>query len=118
MGLLDVQQRQADVGPDVHPRTGHLDEARVHQQLDPGTLERPGELPEVAVPGGVAAGDGDGVRTVGADQLGHLLAEGECYQDPGTDYYTRLDPIKTRNNAINKLKSLGYNVTITPATAA
>ncbi|WP_299167700.1 IS110 family transposase [uncultured Arthrobacter sp.] len=48
----------------------------------------------------------------------HLLAEGECYQDPGTDYYTRLDPAKARNNAINKLKSLGYNVTITPATAA
>lgn len=48
----------------------------------------------------------------------HLLAEGECYQDPGADYYTRLDPAKARNNAINKLKSLGYNVTITPATAA
>lgn len=48
----------------------------------------------------------------------HMLAEGECYADPGPNYYTRLDPAKARNSAINKLKSLGYNVTITPATAA
>ncbi len=48
----------------------------------------------------------------------HLLAEGQCYADPGPNYYTRLDPAKARNSAINKLKSLGYNVTITPATAA
>jgi transposase len=48
----------------------------------------------------------------------HLLADGECYEDPGADYYTRRDPIKARNNAINKLNSLGYNVTLSPATAA
>jgi transposase len=30
----------------------------------------------------------------------HLLADGECYADPGPDYFTRLDPIKARNNAI------------------
>ncbi len=48
----------------------------------------------------------------------HMLADGECYADPGADHFTRLDPIKAKNNAINKLKSLGYDVTITPATAA
>jgi transposase len=48
----------------------------------------------------------------------HLLADGECYNDPGADYFTRLDPVKARTNAINKLNSLGYNVTLSPATAA
>jgi hypothetical protein len=48
----------------------------------------------------------------------HMLADGECYADPGADHFTRLDPIKAKNNAIKKLNSLGFNVTITPATAA
>lgn len=48
----------------------------------------------------------------------HLLADGECYEDPGPDHFTRLEPIKAKNNAIRKLNSLGFNVTITPATAA
>ncbi|BCW73586.1 hypothetical protein NicSoilB8_46300 (plasmid) [Arthrobacter sp. NicSoilB8] len=48
----------------------------------------------------------------------HLLADGECYADPGADHFTRLDPIKAKNSAISKLKSLGFDVTITPATAA
>ena len=48
----------------------------------------------------------------------HMLANGECYTDPGADHYTRINPIKAKNNAINKLISLGYDVTITPAPAA
>jgi transposase len=48
----------------------------------------------------------------------HMLADGECYADPGADHFTRLDPIKAKNNAIKKLKSLGFNVTITAANAA
>ena len=48
----------------------------------------------------------------------HMLATGECYNDPGADHFTQLDPIKSRDNAIKKLTSLGYTVTITPATAA
>ena len=47
----------------------------------------------------------------------HLLADGECYANSGADHFTRLDPIKAKNNAIEKLNSLGFNV-ITPATAA
>lgn len=48
----------------------------------------------------------------------HMLADGECYADPGPAHYANIDPVKARNNAISKLNSLGYNVTITPATAA
>ena len=47
-----------------------------------------------------------------------MLADGECYSDPGADYFTRLDPIKARNGAIKKLNNLGFDVTITPVTAA
>ncbi len=47
-----------------------------------------------------------------------MLANGECYNDPGTDHFTRLDPAKTRNNAIRQLKNLGYDVTLIPPTAA
>lgn len=48
----------------------------------------------------------------------HMLAEGECYAEPGASHFTGTDAVKARNNAISKLNSLGYNVTITPATAA
>lgn len=48
----------------------------------------------------------------------HMLADGECYADPGPDRFIRLDPLKAKINAIKKLNSLGFNVTITPATAA
>lgn len=48
----------------------------------------------------------------------HMLATGKIYDDPGADHFTRLDPIRSRDNAIKKLTSLGYSVTITPASAA
>jgi transposase len=32
----------------------------------------------------------------------HMLADGECYADPGADHFTRLDPTKAKNNAIKK----------------
>jgi transposase len=47
-----------------------------------------------------------------------MLANGECYTDPGADHYIKLNPARTKNNAIKQLNSLGYDVTITPATAA
>jgi hypothetical protein len=50
--------------------------------------------------------------------MGVGAKDGECYADPGADHFTRLDPIKAKNNAIKKLKSLGFNVTITAANAA
>jgi transposase len=48
----------------------------------------------------------------------HMLADGECYQDPGADFFTRRDPAKAKNNAVKRLNALGYQVTLTPATAA
>lgn len=46
-----------------------------------------------------------------------MLRNGEAYTDPGTDFYTRLDPDKTRDKAIRQLKNLGYNVAVTPIAA-
>ena len=48
----------------------------------------------------------------------HLLAEGECYHDPGSDFFTKKDPTRAKNNAIRRLQALGYNVTLTTREAA
>jgi len=48
----------------------------------------------------------------------HMLSNGECYNDPGTDHFNRINPSRAKNNAIKQLNNLGYNVTITPLTAA
>ena len=47
-----------------------------------------------------------------------MLAKGEWYTDPGADHFTRINLSRAKNNAIKQLNSLGYDVTITPATAA
>ena len=44
MRFLDMQQRKAHERPDVHSRSGHLDQPGIHQQLDSGALQRPSEL--------------------------------------------------------------------------
>ncbi|QOT18217.1 IS110 family transposase [Paenarthrobacter sp. YJN-5] len=48
----------------------------------------------------------------------HMLRNGEIYNDPGADHYTRINPTKAKNRAIKQLNNLGYDVTITPVTAA
>lgn len=48
----------------------------------------------------------------------HMLRNGECYTDPGADHFNRINPTRAKNNAIKQLNNLGYNVTITPASAA
>ncbi|MHC6219186.1 IS110 family RNA-guided transposase [Arthrobacter sp. MMS24-S77] len=48
----------------------------------------------------------------------HMLANGECYNEPGADHFTRINPTRAKNNAIKQLTSLGYDVTLTPVTAA
>lgn len=48
----------------------------------------------------------------------HMLANGECYNEPGADHFTRINPTHAKNNAIKQLTSLGYDVTLTPVTAA
>lgn len=37
--------------------------------------------------------------------------------DLGGDYYTRRDPVRAKHRAIRPLESLGYQVTVQPATA-
>jgi transposase len=48
----------------------------------------------------------------------HMFTNGECYTDPGADRFTRINPARAKNNAIKQLNNLGYDVTITPSTAA
>jgi transposase len=47
----------------------------------------------------------------------NMLTTGECYTDPGADFYARLAPERTKNRALNQLRKLGYDVTLTPAAA-
>jgi hypothetical protein len=42
------------------------------------------------------------------------MATGECYADPGPDYYTRHQPLRTKDRAIHQLEALGYHVTLEP----
>lgn len=45
----------------------------------------------------------------------HMATTNTPYRDLGADYLTTRDPAKTTRRAINQLRSLGYEVTITPA---
>lgn len=42
---------------------------------------------------------------------------GEIYTDLGPDYYVRRDPEQARRRAVRQLKSLGYEVSLSPASA-
>jgi hypothetical protein len=44
----------------------------------------------------------------------NMLRTGELYNDPGPDYFTRLQPAKTRARAISQLETMGLTVTIEP----
>jgi hypothetical protein len=46
-----------------------------------------------------------------------MLTNGEIYTDPGADYYLRRDPDKARSRAVRQPKTLGYEVSLTPASA-
>lgn len=41
-----------------------------------------------------------------------LLSKGECFEDLGVDYYTRLNPDRVKNRALQQLRQLGYDVTV------
>jgi hypothetical protein len=43
-----------------------------------------------------------------------ILKRGVPYQDLGGDYYDRLDTNKTRAKLVRQLRSLGYEVELTP----
>jgi transposase len=44
----------------------------------------------------------------------NMLNTGSYFTDPGGDYFTRLDPNKAKNRAIDQLKRMGYAVTLDP----
>jgi hypothetical protein len=46
-----------------------------------------------------------------------MLANGEVYKDPGADFYLKREPEQAKAKAIRQLKTLGYDVNLTPAVA-
>lgn len=44
----------------------------------------------------------------------HMLRTGECYVDLGPDYYTRRQPLRSKDRALHQLEALGYQVTLEP----
>lgn len=49
--------------------------------------------------------------------LWHMATIGAEYDDPGADYFTRRDPGRARQRALDQLQRLGYHVTLAPAEA-
>ena len=50
--------------------------------------------------------------------LWNMLTNGELYEDPGDDFYTRLNPDKAKTRAVEQLRKMGYDVTLNPLPAA
>jgi transposase len=48
----------------------------------------------------------------------NMLTNGVFYDDLGGDYFTRLNPDKTKNRVLNQLRQMGYEVTFNPLKAA
>ena len=44
----------------------------------------------------------------------YMITNGVPYADLGGDFYTRRNPDKAKNRAIDQLRRLGYTVTLTP----
>jgi len=47
----------------------------------------------------------------------NMLSTGELYNDPGSDFYARLNPDKAKNRALDQLRRMGYSVTLNPLAA-
>jgi len=43
-----------------------------------------------------------------------MLTNGVFYDDLGGDYYSRLNPERTKQRALNQLRAMGYDVTRNP----
>ena len=48
----------------------------------------------------------------------NMLINGAFYGEPGGDFYTRRNPDRTKQRALDQLKKLGYDVTLTPVQTA
>ena len=43
-----------------------------------------------------------------------MITNGVFYEDLGGDFYSRRNPDKTKQRALDQLKQMGYDVTLTP----
>lgn len=48
----------------------------------------------------------------------NMLTTGTVYDDLGGDFYTRRNPDTAKNRAIDQLRKMGYDVTLTPLAEA
>ncbi len=48
----------------------------------------------------------------------NMLSTGAVYADPGDDFFTRLNPDKAKNRALDQLRKMGYDVTLNPLAVA
>jgi transposase len=48
----------------------------------------------------------------------HMLTNGELYNEPGGDYFTRQDPDRTTRRLVRQLEALGHIVTLQTSTAS
>jgi transposase len=44
----------------------------------------------------------------------HMLTNGELYNDPGGDYFTRQNPDRITRRLVRQLEALGHDVTLQP----
>ena len=71
-------------------------------------------MTRVATPS-VARPTGDFVHQSTA--IWHMITNRVPYTEPGGDLYTRRNPDKTKNGAIDQLRRLGYDVSLSPPRA-
>ncbi len=43
-----------------------------------------------------------------------MITTDTAYSDPGGDYFTRLNPDRAKNRALDQLRKMGYAVTLEP----
>ncbi|MDQ3326634.1 MAG: IS110 family transposase [Actinomycetota bacterium] len=48
----------------------------------------------------------------------NIATTGALYDDPGTDFYTRLNPDRAKRRALDQLRTMGYDVTLSPVQTA
>ena len=48
----------------------------------------------------------------------NMLTTGAFYDDPGGDFYTRLNPERAKNRAVDQLRKMGFTVTLQPLAVA
>ena len=48
----------------------------------------------------------------------HMITNGTLYDDPGGDYFSRRNPDKAKQRAIDQLNKIGYAVALTPLQTA